>query len=89
MPRITVTPRPRTSPLRSFFEQRMVRPGHRRAREQQDQRVEERDLERIEGMDALGRPDAADRRETAPSVKKAQKKAAKNITSEAMNSAMP
>ena len=39
----------------------MVRPGHRGARQQQDQRVEERELERVERMDALGRPHAADR----------------------------
>src|SRR5271170_7449491 len=45
-------------------EQRMVRPGHGRARQQQDQRVEKRKLERIERMDALGRPHAADWEQT-------------------------
>ena len=36
-----------------------MRPGHRGAREQQDQRVHERQVERRDDMDALGRPDAA------------------------------
>ena len=51
--------------LTVVFEQRVVRPGHRGARGQQDQRVEERQVPRIEGFDALRRPDAARNRKTA------------------------
>ena len=40
-------------------EQRMVRPGHRGARGQQQQRVEQRQVEGIEQFDAGRRPDAA------------------------------
>src|SRR4051794_12108358 len=43
------------------FEQRMVRPGHRGARQKQDERVEKRQTERIERVDALGRPHAGGR----------------------------
>src|SRR6266566_4720507 len=43
------------------LDQRMVRPGDRGSGQQQYQRVEKRELERIEGVDGLGRPDAADR----------------------------
>ena len=39
------------------FAQRMMGPGHGDARGQQDQRVEQRQREGIEGVDALGRPD--------------------------------
>ena len=42
------------------LEERMVRPGHRRARGQEDQRIEERQVPGIEGLDPLRRPDAAD-----------------------------
>ena len=41
------------------LEDRVVRPGHRGAREQQDQRVHERQVERRDDVHALGRPDAA------------------------------
>ena len=41
----------------------MMRPGHRGARQQQDQRVEKRELERIERVNPLRRPDAADRKQ--------------------------
>ena len=37
----------------------MVRPGDSRAGKQQDDRVVKRQVERIENLDALGRPDAA------------------------------
>src|SRR5215813_7047838 len=39
--------------------QGMVRPGHRHPGGEQDERVEQRQLERIEGVDGLGRPYAA------------------------------
>ncbi len=39
-----------------------MRPGHRGARGQQDQGVEQRQMPGIEGVDALGRPDAAEQR---------------------------
>ena len=42
------------------FEQRMMRPGHGGAGGQQDQRVEQRQMPGIEGLDVLRRPDAAD-----------------------------
>ena len=42
------------------FEQRVMRPGHRGARGQQDQRVEQRQVPGVEGLDALRRPDAAE-----------------------------
>src|SRR4029079_7181064 len=41
------------------MDQRMVRPGHRRARAQQDHRVEQREAPGVEHLDALGRPDPA------------------------------
>ena len=40
------------------FQQRVMRPGDGRARGQQDQRVEQRQMPGIEGLDALRRPDA-------------------------------
>ena len=52
----------------------------------------------IEGLDALGRPDAAEQRlargmdgsaGNSAELKKAQNQATKNITSEAMNRIMP
>ena len=39
-------------------DQRVVRPGDRRARAEQDQRVEQRQMPGIEGLDALRRPGA-------------------------------
>ena len=44
------------------FDQRVVRPGHRRAGQQQDQRIEEGKGKRVKGVDVRRRPDAADRR---------------------------
>ena len=45
-------------PLPVVLQQRVMRPGHRRARGEQDQRVEQRQVPGIEGLDALRRPDA-------------------------------
>ena len=45
--------------LAVVVEQRVVRPGDRRARQQQDDGVVERQVEGIEHLDALRRPDAA------------------------------
>src|SRR5690242_18868235 len=42
--------------LAVVLQERVMRPGHGRARGQQYQRVEERHLERIEGMDSFRRP---------------------------------
>ena len=39
-----------------------MRPGHRGARGQQQQRIQQRQMPGIEGLDALGRPDAAEQR---------------------------
>src|SRR5215470_6612193 len=36
-----------------------MRPGYRRTRGEQNERVQQREVPRIEGIDALGRPDAA------------------------------
>ena len=64
-----------------------------RAREQQDHRVQERQVERVEGVDAGRRPHGVAAPETCSGnrakLKKAQKKPTKNITSLAMNSIMP
>ncbi len=48
-------------PLAVAVDQRMVRPGHRRARAEQDQGVEKRKAPRVEHVQALRRPLAADR----------------------------
>ena len=56
-----VSHRPELQPVAVAVDQRMVRPGHGRARAQQDQRVEQREAQRVEHLDALGRPHAADR----------------------------
>ena len=51
------------APLQAFavvMQQRVVRPGHGRAGGQQDQRVEQRQVPRIERLDALRRPHAAE-----------------------------
>ena len=55
-------------------------------------RVEQREAPRVQHLDALGRPDAADRVDRDGKIalsKKAQNQARKNITSEAMNRIMP
>ena len=44
--------------LAVVLQQRMMRPGHRGARGQQHQRVEQRQMPGIEGLDALRRPGA-------------------------------
>ena len=85
--------------LAVVVDQRMVRPGDRRARQQQDDGVVERQVEGIENLDALRRPDAAGECGRARTCcdfagnrlasKKAQNQATKNITSEAMNMIMP
>ena len=56
-----VSHRPSFSPCAVAVDQRMVRPGDGRARAQQDHRVEQREAQRVEHFDALGRPHAADR----------------------------
>lgn len=84
--------------LAIVVQQRMVCPGRRRAGEQQDDGVVERQVPGIEDLDALRRPDAAGElgargldRFTGKRLasKNAQNQAAKNITSEAMNMIMP
>jgi hypothetical protein len=40
------------------IDQRVVRPGHRGARQQQNERVQQRQVPRIEHFDASRRPDA-------------------------------
>ena len=45
------------------MDQRVVRPGDGGARAEQDQRVEQRELERIHHLDALGREQPLDRRQ--------------------------
>src|SRR5438094_955281 len=42
--------------LAVVLEERMMRPGDRRARGQENQRVQKRQVPRIEGGDSLGRP---------------------------------
>ena len=46
--------------LAVVLQQRVMRPGDGRAGGQQDQRVEQRQVPRIEGLDALRRPHAAE-----------------------------
>ena len=70
-----------------ILNQRMVRPCHRTARQQQDQRVDQRQIKGVEGLNAFRWPDPANR--NSARSKKAQKKATKNITSDEMNSIMP
>ena len=98
MPRRTVSVRPLIEALAVVVQQRVVRPGDRRAREQQDQRVEERQVPGVENLDALRRPDAAGEvgardllrfAGEQAGVEEAQNQATKNITSEAMNRIMP
>ena len=48
--------------LAVVLQQRVMRPGHRGARGQQQQRIQQRQMPGIEGLDALGRPDAAEQR---------------------------
>ena len=48
--------------LAIVLQQRVMRPGHRGARGQQQQRIQQRQMPGIEGLDALGRPDAAEQR---------------------------
>src|ERR1700720_2284867 len=45
--------------LAIVFQERVVRPGYRRTRGEQNERVQEWEVPRIERVDALGRPDAA------------------------------
>src|SRR5215475_8173201 len=47
-------------PLPVILQERVMRPGDRGARGEQDQRVEQRQVPRIEGVDALGGPHAAE-----------------------------
>ena len=54
-----VSVRPALQPLAVVVQQRVVGPGDGRARGQQDQRVEQRQVERVENLGALGRPHAA------------------------------
>jgi len=49
-----------------FMDQRMVGPGRGATRQQQDQRVDQRQVPGVEGLDALGRPDAIDQRAHRP-----------------------
>src|SRR5215471_12639146 len=46
------------------LDQRVMGPGHGGSRQQQDERVEKRKLERIKGMDGRWRPNSADRKQT-------------------------
>ena len=59
MPSRMVSSEALLQPLAVVVQQGVMRPGHGRAGGQQDQRVEQRQMPRIEHLGALGRPDAA------------------------------
>ena len=54
-------PKALDKPLAVAMDQRMMRPGHRGSRTEQDEGVEQREAERVEHCRALRWPDAADR----------------------------
>ncbi len=88
-----VADRPMFSDFAVILDQRVMRPGDGRARQQQDQRVEERQANGSKvwmpsgGQTAWVAPETFSGKNAK--LKKAQKKATKNITSLEMNSVIP